>query len=40
MCDNCEAESEVAFTLTAHVPGEDRDVTTEFCSVDCLQEWT
>lgn len=38
-CVNCQAD-ERAYTLHAHVDGEERTVELSFCSADCLDDWT
>ena len=39
-CASCAVSSEVAFALTIHVEGKDQTVEAEFCSSECLQQWT
>ncbi|WP_255488512.1 hypothetical protein [Natronolimnobius sp. AArcel1] len=39
-CDNCEARSEIAYTLTTYLERGDEQVDLHFCSTDCLQVWT
>ena len=39
-CASCAASSEVAFMLTVYVEDQARTVEAEFCSSECLQQWT
>ncbi|AEH37895.1 hypothetical protein Halxa_3283 [Halopiger xanaduensis SH-6] len=40
-CDNCESESEIAYTLTTHVASEPNErIDLHFCSTECLDVWT
>lgn len=39
-CDNCTDEADIAYTLLTYVEGENDPVVTDFCSIDCLQDWT
>ena len=39
-CASCAASSEIAFALTVYVEGQDRTVEAEFCSSECLKQWT
>lgn len=39
-CDNCTDEGEIAFTLMTYVEDRGNTVTADFCSIECLQEWT
>jgi hypothetical protein len=37
-CDNCRAEREPAYELTANAPDE-AEIRLAFCSIECLQQW-
>lgn len=39
-CANCTESSEIAFTLTTYVEGGGEAVESDFCSIECLQDWT
>ena len=39
-CASCATSSEVAFMLTVYVEDQDRTVEAEFCSSECLKQWT
>ncbi|MDG5777998.1 hypothetical protein VB773_17855 [Haloarculaceae archaeon H-GB2-1] len=38
-CDNCLAEREPAYELTAKPANDDARIELAFCSVECLQAW-